>query len=146
VGVDVALLLGLCDGGFEELAQRGERGADSRRDLRVLPGELGGAAGQEATVDVAGRAAGDGVRVNTVSPGLTLTSAIKRRLTSLAEAGGTDVDTARENLMAGIGGIPLGAPGEPTDIAELVGFLVSDRARWITGADFAIDGGMRKEL
>jgi len=40
-----------------------------------------------------------------------------------------------------IGGIPLGAPGRPSDIAELVAFLVSDRAAYITGAEYAVDGG-----
>lgn len=45
-----------------------------------------------------------------------------------------------------MGGIPLGRPGDPAEIAELVVFPVSDRASWNTGSDFAIDGGMRKEI
>ncbi|MCV7155431.1 SDR family oxidoreductase [Mycobacterium pyrenivorans] len=40
-----------------------------------------------------------------------------------------------------MGGIPLGASGRPSDIAELVVFLVSGRAAYITGAEYTIDGG-----
>jgi len=40
-----------------------------------------------------------------------------------------------------VAAIPLGRAGVPTDIAELVGFLVSDRAAWITGSNFIVDGG-----
>ena len=88
----------------------------------------------------------DGVRVNTVSPGMTMTSAVQGALDMIAAAHGIDAETAKQAMIAQMGGIPLGRPGDPAEIAELVAFLVSDRASWITGSDFAIDGGMRKEL
>jgi NAD(P)-dependent dehydrogenase (short-subunit alcohol dehydrogenase family) len=88
----------------------------------------------------------DGVRVNAVSPGMTMTSAVQGALEMIAAAQGIDVETAKQAMIAQMGGIPLGRPGEPAEIAELVAFLVSDRASWITGSDFAIDGGMRKEI
>ena len=88
----------------------------------------------------------DGVRVNTVSPGLTMTSAVQGALEMIAAAQGIDAETAKQAMIAQIGGIPLGRPGDPADIAELVAFLASDRASWITGSDFAVDGGMRKEI
>jgi NAD(P)-dependent dehydrogenase (short-subunit alcohol dehydrogenase family) len=77
---------------------------------------------------------------------MTMTSAVEGVLAKMAEAQGTDLETAQQMLLSQMGGIPLGRPGQPGEIAELVAFLASDRASWITGADFAIDGGMRKEV
>jgi NAD(P)-dependent dehydrogenase (short-subunit alcohol dehydrogenase family) len=37
--------------------------------------------------------------------------------------------------------VPLGRPGQPHDIADLVAFLVSDRAAWITAQNYFVDGG-----
>ena len=82
-----------------------------------------------------------GVRVNTVSPGWIMTDAAERMVDRLASAGGTDHDTARQGIMDALGGIPIGRPAWPEEVAELVAFLVSDRARAIHGADYVIDGG-----
>ena len=51
------------------------------------------------------------------------------------------IDEARAQIMQSIGGIPLGKPGRPADVGELVAFLVSDRAAYITGGEYVIDGG-----
>lgn len=87
-----------------------------------------------------------GIRVIAVSPGYVETESAHAMATTLAEMNGVDLPTARNAIMESIGGIPLGAPGRPRDVAELVGFLVSDRAAYITGAELVIDGGSRRTI
>jgi NAD(P)-dependent dehydrogenase (short-subunit alcohol dehydrogenase family) len=81
------------------------------------------------------------VRVNSVAPGFIRTAAAERLIERIADAGDGSRDTALQHLMSALGGIPLGRPAEPAEIAELVTFLVSDRASAITGAEHIIDGG-----
>jgi len=82
-----------------------------------------------------------GVRVITVSPGLNKTEAMSAFLEDLANKAGITLEQMTQNLMARVGGIPLGRMAEPEETAALVRFLVSPRALYITGANYAIDGG-----
>lgn len=82
-----------------------------------------------------------GVRVNAVAPGMIETDAARRMIAGLATRHGNDEQVAREALMRSLGGIPIGRPGRPDEVAELIAFLVSARAASIHGAEIVIDGG-----
>jgi NAD(P)-dependent dehydrogenase (short-subunit alcohol dehydrogenase family) len=82
-----------------------------------------------------------GVRVNMISPGFIETAGAHGMIVQLAQSSGITENAARQQIMNMIGGIPIGRPGEPEEVAELVAFLASDRAASIHGADYVIDGG-----
>jgi NAD(P)-dependent dehydrogenase (short-subunit alcohol dehydrogenase family) len=82
-----------------------------------------------------------GVRVLAVAPGFTETTAARALILRLAEEHSVDENTARQQLMASLGGIPIGRPNQPEEVAELIAFLVSDRAASIHGTEYVIDGG-----
>lgn len=87
-----------------------------------------------------------GIRVNAVCPGYIETESAYRMAVEIAEMNDVSVDEAREEIMESIGGIPTGAPGTPADVGELVAFLVSDRAAYINGAEYVIDGGSSRAV
>ncbi|MNJ91832.1 3-oxoacyl-[acyl-carrier-protein] reductase FabG [compost metagenome] len=82
-----------------------------------------------------------GIRVLTVSPGWIMTDSSKRMMERIAESSGSSVDKATQSVMDALGGIPFGRPAQPEEVAELVGFLVSPRAGYLTGTEYIIDGG-----
>lgn len=82
-----------------------------------------------------------GIRVVRVSPGWVETEAAVRMVNRLAKNSGTDYEDARKGLMASLGGIPIGRPAKPGEVADLVAFLASPRAGSITGTEYVIDGG-----
>ena len=82
-----------------------------------------------------------GVRVNAVSPGWIMTESSVDMLKRLQAANGGTIEEARQLVLDGLGGIPMGRPAEPHEVADLIAYLASDRASAIHGAEFVIDGG-----
>jgi NAD(P)-dependent dehydrogenase (short-subunit alcohol dehydrogenase family) len=82
-----------------------------------------------------------GIRVNSVAPGYTETEAAVALTERLAAQAGTDTTAARAALMESLGGIPIGRPARPAEVAELIAFLASDLSSSITGSEYVIDGG-----
>lgn len=88
-----------------------------------------------------------GIRVNAISPGPVATDlwlGDDGVAATVAAASGVDVDTAREEVVAGIGGFATGRFTTPEEVATLVVLLASDRTANVTGANFVIDGGLIK--
>lgn len=81
-----------------------------------------------------------GVRVMRVSPGWIETEASVALAARLGEGEG-GVEAGKRKIMESIGGIPLGRPVQPAEVASLIAFLASDFASAITGAEYVIDGG-----
>ena len=82
-----------------------------------------------------------GIRVVRVSPGWVETDGAVGLVNDLATAQGTDYAGARRMLMDSLGGIPIGRPAKPSEVADLIVFLASSRAASITGTEYVIDGG-----
>lgn len=82
-----------------------------------------------------------GIRVVRVSPGWVETDAAVALAERLAEQAGTDYAGGKQIIMQALGGIPLGRPAKPQEVADLIAFLVSPRAASISGTEYVIDGG-----
>ncbi|UUZ71163.1 SDR family oxidoreductase [Polaromonas sp. P1(28)-8] len=82
-----------------------------------------------------------GIRVVRVSPGWIETEAAVHAANRLAKHAGTDYEGGKKIIMDSLGGIPLGRPAKPQEVADLITFLVSPRAASITGTEYVIDGG-----
>lgn len=90
---------------------------------------------------LAGELAPRGIRVNAVSPGGIETEGYERFVGHIADSNGLTRQQAEQTIFDSLGGVPLGRFARTEEIADLVGFLVSDRATAIVGAEYVIDGG-----
>jgi NAD(P)-dependent dehydrogenase (short-subunit alcohol dehydrogenase family) len=84
----------------------------------------------------------DKIRVTSVSPGSVRTPILENAARTF---GGPDVDVEETFRRYGASH-PIGRIGEPEEVAELVAFLASDKAQFITGSDHRIDGGLTAGL
>jgi NAD(P)-dependent dehydrogenase (short-subunit alcohol dehydrogenase family) len=82
-----------------------------------------------------------GVRVVRVSPGWVETDGAVGLVEEIARKNRIDYEGARQMVMNSLGGIPIGRPAKPKEVADLVAFLASSRAASITGTEYVIDGG-----
>ncbi len=90
---------------------------------------------------LANEVAPKGVRVVTVSPGMVKTEAMVTFLESFGASIGKNVDETAQVVMQSMGGVPMNRLAQPEEIANLVGFLVSPKASYITGTNYIVDGG-----
>ena len=82
-----------------------------------------------------------GVRVVRVSPGWIETESSVDLARRMAAERGVSVEDGRRMIMQSLGGVPIGRPSQPEEVASLIAFLSSDRAATITGTEYVIDGG-----
>ena len=126
-------------GVFFVLQQAARRVADNGRIINISSGGTAGsapggglytgskAAGEQYVMALARELGPRGVAVNSVLPGLTDTEG---------------VTLPREMLPQVIAMTPFGRLGQPADIADAVAFLAGDDARWITGQNIRVSGGL----
>lgn len=85
----------------------------------------------------------DGIRANCVCPGATETDVLAAMRTHYAAERGWPVDEALERVMAEEWGmkVALGRPGRPEEVGDIIAFLLSERAGYVSGATINVDGG-----
>ncbi|OXA95206.1 SDR family oxidoreductase [Flavobacterium hercynium] len=81
-----------------------------------------------------------GIRVNVVSPGVVKTPLMMDFIENIATSSNITVDKAFQVVMDKVG-VPLGRMAEPEEIANIVAFLVSSEAKYVTGTNYSVDGG-----
>ena len=116
-----------------------------QRDMPLYEASLAYAASKAAlrtySKGLANELGPQGIRVNAISPGGIETEAYDRFVDRIAEGKGITRAEAAQSIMDDLGGVPLGRFARTEEIADLVGFLVSDRASAILGVEYVIDGG-----
>lgn len=129
----------------QQMAKRGKGaivnviGAGGKTAAPVhLPGGSANAALMLATAGMAAAFGPQGVRVNGVNPGQTLTERLKEGLKATCRQEGIDMDEALNRATAKV---PLGRLATAEEVAQAVVFLASEQASYITGVNISMDGG-----
>jgi NAD(P)-dependent dehydrogenase (short-subunit alcohol dehydrogenase family) len=86
-----------------------------------------------------------GIRVNVVLPGLIRTEALDTRMAAMASQAGTDPESVLDRTVAAMS-IPMGRAGTAGEVADLIAFLASPAAAYLTGSQFTVDGGALPRL
>ena len=102
-----------------------------------LAGGAANAALMLATAGLANAYAAQGIRVNAINPGLTLTDRLQEGMLADARLQGISAEEAMQRAVAKI---PMGRLAEPEEIARVVLFLASDAASYVTGINMSMDG------
>ena len=141
VRLDRALLPAMLERGSGVVLHFGSIQRDMPLHDATLPYAAAKAALRTYSKGLANELASRGVRVNTISPGGIETEAFGTFVGAIADGRGVTREVAEQSIYDALGGIPLGRFASTEEIADLVGFLVSDRASAIVGAEYVIDGG-----
>jgi NAD(P)-dependent dehydrogenase (short-subunit alcohol dehydrogenase family) len=104
-----------------------------------VPGGAANAALMLATAGLAAAYARRGVRVVAVNPGVTNTERVSGRMEADAKTSGVSVEEALKRAEEAM---PLGRMAQPEEIANMVVFLASDKASYVTGANVSMDGAL----
>ena len=112
-------------------------------DPRMLPGAAANAALLAVTSGLAREVAADGILINAVSPGPTLTPRWTTRFAQISSQTGQSVDDLKADVESNI---PTRRFGKPEEVARIIAFLASDCATNITGASITADGGSTRAL
>lgn len=110
-------------------------GAGERPNRRYIAGGAGNAALMAFTRAMGAKSMRDNIRVVGINPGLIKTARLEELMRSLAKARFSDAERWKELLPSDP------PPGEPEDIANMVAFLASDLAKYVTGTIVTVDGG-----